>query len=111
MRVEGLASRLSREESQAYYDTRQRGSRIGAWASRQSEVLASREVLDERVKEAEKKFEGEDKIPVPEFWGGLRINPVLVEFWQGRQCRLHDRFVYTREDVETKVWKIERLSP
>jgi len=109
VRVEGKVERLTREESQVYYDTRIRGSRIGAWASRQSQVLNGREELEGWVKEVEEKFEGQEKIPVPEFWGGLRIVPEMVEFWQGRQSRLHDRFQY--EKGEDGQWKIERLSP
>ncbi|KAI0397836.1 pyridoxamine 5'-phosphate oxidase [Xylariaceae sp. FL0594] len=123
VRVEGRATRLSREESQKYFDTRVRGSRIGAWASRQSQVLEpseeadaddGRKQLEGWVKEAEKKFEGQEHIPVPEFWGGLRIVPESVEFWQGRQNRLHDRFVYTKKASgtnETTEWVLERLSP
>ncbi|CCX04478.1 hypothetical protein FPQ18DRAFT_88525 [Pyronema domesticum] len=111
VRVEGIAERLTKEESQLYYDTRIRGSRIGAWASQQSSVLKDREELTQRVEEMEKRFEGKEEIPVPDFWGGLRIRPVLVEFWQGRDSRLHDRFVYTREDIEAEEWKVERLSP
>lgn len=123
VRVEGVASRYSREESQEYFDTRVRGSRIGAWASRQSQVLEptegvegddGRAQLEGWVKETESKFEGEEDIPVPEFWGGLRIVPTRVEFWQGRSCRLHDRFVYVREegrDGEDEEWTLERLSP
>ncbi|PQE16350.1 pyridoxamine 5 -phosphate oxidase protein [Rutstroemia sp. NJR-2017a WRK4] len=109
VRVEGPVERLSSEESQVYYDVRARGSRIGAWASRQSEVLTGREQLEERVREVERRFEGEERIPVPEFWGGLRVKPERVEFWQGRESRLHDRFVY--EKGEDGEWKIERLSP
>ena len=124
VRVEGKVERLSREESQIYFDTRARGSRVGAWSSRQSQVLRpvegdddddGRRELEGWVEEAEKRFEGVDKIPVPEFWGGLRIVPERVEFWQGRQSRLHDRFVYERallnggEGEET--WTLERLSP
>lgn len=110
VRVEGQVERLSSAESQVYYDTRIRGSRIGAWASRQSEVLESREQLEEWVKEVEERFDGEERIPVPEFWGGLRIKPVMVEFWQGRESRLHDRFVYEKEE-EGGAWVIKRLSP
>ncbi|OTB06352.1 hypothetical protein M426DRAFT_115986 [Hypoxylon sp. CI-4A] len=123
VRVEGRAARLTREESQMYFDTRVRGSRLGAWSSRQSQVLKptegddsaddGRKILDEWVKETEKRFEGEDNIPVPEFWGGLRIIPESVEFWQGRQNRLHDRFVYDKKasaEVDQE-WTLERLSP
>ncbi|OAL54371.1 pyridoxamine 5'-phosphate oxidase [Pyrenochaeta sp. DS3sAY3a] len=110
VRVEGRVERLSSEESQVYYDTRIRGSRIGAWASPQSSVLAGREELEQRVKDVEKKFEGEESIPVPEFWGGLRVVPEVVEFWQGRESRLHDRFRYVRGEGEEE-WKVERLSP
>jgi pyridoxamine 5'-phosphate oxidase len=109
VRVEGTVERLSKEESQVYFDTRIRGSRVGAWASRQSQVLEGREQLEGWVKEAEKKFEGLEEIPVPEFWGGLRVKPEMVEFWQGRESRLHDRFQYTK--LEEGQWKIERLSP
>ncbi|KAH8173240.1 pyridoxamine 5'-phosphate oxidase domain-containing protein [Sarocladium implicatum] len=117
VRVEGPVEKLTREESQTYFDTRVRGSRIGAWASRQSHVLEpqggegkddGREQLVGWVKEVEEKFEGQDKIPVPEFWGGLRIVPERVEFWQGRDSRLHDRFVYEKE---ADGWKLSRLSP
>lgn len=121
VRVEGKAERLAPEESQLYYDTRVRGSRLGAWASQQSAVLTpgrsgdddGRAQLEGWVKEAEKKFEGIDKIPVPEFWGGLRIVPEKVEFWQGRQNRLHDRFVYdrVREEGTEDKWELSRLSP
>ena len=111
VRVEGVAERLSPEESQAYFDTRIRGSRIGAWASRQSEVIDNRAVLEQRVKEVEMRFEGKDEIPVPEFWGGLRVKPLYVEFWQGRESRLHDRFVYERESADSDEWTIKRLGP
>ena len=115
VRIEGPCERLTGEESQIYYDTRAHGSRIGAWASQQSSVLRpdgegddGRNMLEQQVKDVERRFEGEAKIPVPEFWGGLRVRPEMVEFWQGRDSRLHDRFRYTREGDE---WKVERLSP
>ena len=123
--MEGRTERLSDEESQLYFDLRARGSRVGAWASEQSRVLegkegegGGREVLDRRVEEVERRFEGRDDIPVPGFWGGLRIVPDLVEFWQGRESRLHDRFRYTKingqgqgEGEDGGEWRIERLSP
>lgn len=128
VRIEGRATRLDSAESQIYYDTRVRGSRIGAWASRQSEILEpvptvegddGRARLEERVRETEARFEGQEKIPIPEFWGGLRIVPDRVEFWQGRQNRLHDRFVYDKVEESTdgegkgdaSKWSLERLSP
>jgi pyridoxamine 5'-phosphate oxidase len=110
VRVEGRVERLTREESQVYFDTRIRGSRIGAWASRQTQVIESREVLQGWVKKVEEKFDGQDNIPVPEFWGGLRVLPEKVEFWQGRESRLHDRFAYEKVEGE-EGWKISRLSP
>ena len=115
VRVEGETERLSVEESQRYYDLRARRSKVGAWASEQSRVLeeeeGGREVLEKRVKDVEERFAGEEKIPVPEFWGGLRVIPRMVEFWQGRESRLHDRFMYTRDESVEGGWKIERLSP
>lgn len=111
VRVEGKVERLTSEESQVYFDTRIRGSRLGAWASKQSEVLKDREQLDGWVKEVEQKFEGQEKIPVPDFWGGLRIIPEVIEFWQGRESRLHDRFKYTKDESADGGWRVERLSP
>ncbi|KAF3291333.1 hypothetical protein TWF173_010489 [Orbilia oligospora] len=111
VRVEGITEKLTQEQSQEYYDTRIRGSRIGAWASRQSAKLRSREELEDRVRDMEKRFEGEEKIPVPPFWGGVRIIPTYIEFWQGRDSRLHDRFTFTRESIHDEVWQIDRLSP
>ncbi|EMC91191.1 hypothetical protein BAUCODRAFT_28334 [Baudoinia panamericana UAMH 10762] len=109
VRVEGPCERMSSEESQLYYDTRIRGSRLGAWASQQSQVLRDRAELEGQVMEVEKRFAGQENIPVPEFWGGLRVKPEMVEFWQGRPSRLHDRFRYTRGSDGS--WKVDRLSP
>lgn len=110
VRVEGPVERLSGDESQVYYDTRIRGSRLGAWASEQSKVLSGREELEKRVEEVERRFHGRDEIPVPDFWGGLRVLPEVMEFWQGRESRLHDRFRYSKADGDDE-WRIDRLSP
>jgi pyridoxamine 5'-phosphate oxidase len=107
IRIEGKASRLSDEESDAYFASRPRGSRLGAWASEQSRPVENRSVLEERVRELEAGYEGRE-IPRPPFWGGYRVEPDSIEFWQGRENRLHDRLVYHREDG---AWSIERLQP
>ncbi|KAI9668079.1 MAG: hypothetical protein M1821_000899 [Bathelium mastoideum] len=111
VRVEGKVERLTSEQSQIYYDTRIRGSRIGAWASEQSKALGSREELEQRVRDVETRFNGREKIPVPDFWGGLRVLPDVIEFWQGRESRLHDRFYYTKSEGPESRWEIQRLSP
>ncbi len=107
VRIEGRASRLSEEESDAYFAGRPRGSRLGAWASEQSRPVEDRNVLEERVRALEAEYEGRE-IPRPPFWGGYRVEPEEIEFWQGRENRLHDRLVYRREDG---AWRIERLQP
>lgn len=110
VRIEGLAERLPAEDSDAYFHSRPRGSRIGAWASPQSEVLASRAELEERVRAVESQFGEEDEIPRPEGWGGFRLQADRFEFWQGQQSRLHDRIVYRGGD-DASPWHIERLAP
>lgn len=107
VRVEGDVTRLSRKTSAAYFHTRPRGSRIGAWASRQSQTLDQREMLVRRVREIEKRFEG-GEVPLPDFWGGFRLDPRRIEFWQGRADRLHDRLLFQREG---EGWSSRRLYP
>jgi pyridoxamine 5'-phosphate oxidase len=103
----GHVEHVSREESAAYFRSRPRGSQVGAWASRQSTVVASRAALEQRRGALEERFAGQD-VPLPDFWGGLRIVPDTVEFWQGRPDRLHDRLQFRRTDSD---WVLERLSP
>lgn len=105
--VTGTLSRVSPEESAAYFRTRPRGAQLGAWASQQSSVIATREALDARLAEVSARFAGQD-VPVPDFWGGLRLAPEAVEFWQGRPDRLHDRLRYR---LEGSAWVVERLAP
>lgn len=107
VRVEGSVERLPNETSAAYFRTRSRGSQIGAWASRQSEKLESREVMERRFRRCEEEFRGEE-VPLPDFWGGYRLRPVRIEFWQGRANRLHDRLEYRRSD---RGWSVTRLYP
>jgi pyridoxamine 5'-phosphate oxidase len=108
IRLEGPVERLSADESDEYFDRRARGSQIGAWASKQSEPIPGRKWLDERLLDAEARFEDED-IPRPPFWGGYRLTPDAIEFWEGRVNRLHDRQRYAREP--DGGWRCERLSP
>jgi len=108
VRIEGMVEKVSVEESDEYFSSRPAGSKIGAWASPQSTVIASREILEERVAAFEKKFTGAE-IERPPHWGGYILKPLLLEFWQGRPNRLHDRLQYTM--TEQGSWKIERLAP
>jgi pyridoxamine 5'-phosphate oxidase len=109
VRVEGTASRVSRAESEAYFASRPRGSQLGAWASPQSGEVSSRAELDELYAGAEERFAGENAVPLPPGWGGFRVRPETVEFWQGRKGRMHDRLVYHREDGTG--WSTARLAP
>ena len=106
VRVSGSVTRLSREESDAYFQTRGRGSRLGAWASKQSRTLTDRSELQERLKDTMARYP--DHVPLPPFWGGYRVAPEVIEFWQGRADRLHDRLVFRRDGDS---WGTERLYP
>ncbi len=108
VRVTGTVSRVPREESEAYFRSRPLASRLSAWASRQSEPVPSREALEARHREAEERFADGD-VPLPDRWGGYVVEPEVIEFWQGRPGRLHDRLRYTRQP--DGGWRIERLSP
>jgi pyridoxamine 5'-phosphate oxidase len=108
VRIEGQVERLSEAESDAYYHSRPKGSRLGAWASAQSQVIANRQVLEEKLAALEAEY-AHTEPPRPSFWGGYRLVPTLFEFWQGGPHRLHDRIRYLRQ--EDGSWQIERLSP
>lgn len=113
VRVTGPVARVSEDESSEYFRTRSRGSRIGAWASRQSHPLDQRETLEARVREMKERFATEE-VPLPSFWGGYRLDPRTIEFWQGRADRLHDRLVFEREaesDRDGQAWTTKRLYP
>jgi len=107
IRLEGKVERITTAESEAYFHSRPRGSQIGAWASKQSDRLASRKELEDRVKRYEAEFEG-GEIPLPSFWGGYRLRPRSMEFWQGRASRLHDRIKFNRDGDN---WSRLRLYP
>jgi len=104
--IRGAAQRVSASESLKYFLTRPRGSQLGAWVSAQSSVISSRQILEMKLEEMKRKF-GDGQVPLPGFWGGFRVVPRTVEFWQGRPNRLHDRFLYTRDEG----WRLERLAP
>jgi len=106
--IEGTVGPLSTAESEPYFHSRPRGSQLGAWASRQSTELASRAELEDRYAELERRWPEGAGVPMPEFWGGYRLRPERVEFWQGRVSRLHDRFRYTRAGGS---WRVARLAP
>ena len=106
--IEGRVTKMERAAVEAYFATRPRGSRLGAWASPQSEVISGRAVLEKNLAEAEARFPGETPVPPPAAWGGYLLAPEQVEFWQGRTSRLHDRLRYRREG---QAWVVERLAP
>jgi pyridoxamine 5'-phosphate oxidase len=108
VRIEGVCTRVDEATSDTYFKSRPRGSQLGAWASPQSTLIKNRELLEARVKELEKRFEGKEMLPKPKQWGGYAVDPLEIEFWQGRQSRLHDRIVYYKTDGN---WTIHRLAP
>jgi pyridoxamine 5'-phosphate oxidase len=108
--VAGSVELVSDEESDAYFAERPRDAQLGAWASPQSSTLESRTGLEHRLADAEARFRGTD-VPRPAFWGGYRVVPATIEFWQGRAFRLHDRFRYSRADAAATDWRVERLAP
>ncbi|MEX2475079.1 pyridoxamine 5'-phosphate oxidase [Marinobacter sp.] len=107
VRIQGSVSRVSKAESLRYFTSRPRGSQIGAWVSEQSRVITSRGVLEQKVADMKRKF-ADGEIPLPDFWGGYRVVPQRIEFWQGRPSRLHDCFEYVRAG---DGWHIQRLQP
>ncbi|MEA2707485.1 MAG: pyridoxamine 5-phosphate oxidase [Phycisphaerales bacterium] len=109
VRIEGTIEKVPRAESEAYFHSRPIGAQIGAWVSHQSDVLESREELDRRDRELLKKFAGRP-VPLPDNWGGIRVVPSVIEFWQGRPSRLHDRIEYRRNSAGD-AWQIRRLAP
>jgi len=108
VRIEGDALRVDERKSVEYFQSRPRGSQVGAWSSPQSTIIDSREILDERRKKIEEKFKELSVLPKPHQWGGFEIDPTMIEFWQGRPSRLHDRIQFVKVDG---VWKVQRLAP
>lgn len=108
--IEGRAERISSAESLAYFRSRPWGSRLGAWVSQQSSVISSRRILEMQWEHMKQRFAA-GEIPRPPSWGGFRVVPATIEFWQGRENRLHDRFLYSRQAEATPPWRLERLAP
>jgi pyridoxamine 5'-phosphate oxidase len=111
VRIEGRVAEVDAAESDAYFASRPHASRLGAWASPQSETIPNRAFLEARFAEAEAKFKEGDPVPRPPHWGGYRLAPVSIEFWQGRRSRLHDRILYHRIAGHESTWAVERLAP
>ncbi|MEP7337761.1 MAG: pyridoxamine 5'-phosphate oxidase [Acidobacteriota bacterium] len=107
IRIEGIVEKTTRRESEDYFQTRPRGSQLGAWASPQSDEIVDRAELERRLAETEERYK-DGEIPCPPFWGGWRLQPDQIEFWQGRESRLHDRIVYIKQNM---AWRICRLAP
>ncbi|NBP69622.1 MAG: pyridoxamine 5'-phosphate oxidase [Cytophagia bacterium] len=108
VRIEGVVERVSAEKSTEYFQSRPRGSQLGAWVSPQSAAIKDRQLLENRLKEIESKFEGVEKLPKPQQWGGYAVDPLMFEFWQGRPSRLHDRIEFVKVEND---WAINRLAP
>ena len=108
IRIEGIAGRVAENKSIEYFQSRPLASQVSAWASPQSSIIQNRIILEDRVKQIEKRFEGNTVLPKPHQWGGYEVDPLLIEFWQGRESRLHDRLEYVRVDG---LWKVHRLAP
>ncbi len=109
VRIEGVTEKVSPETSTAYFQSRPKGSQIGAWASPQSAIIENREILEERAQQLEKQYATVETLPRPQQWGGYRVIPGMIEFWQGRSSRMHDRLTYFRD--EKGNWDIQRLAP
>lgn len=108
VRIEGTVTRVDDARSEAYFQSRPRGSQIGAWSSPQSSVIENREILEERVKQITSRFESATKLPKPKQWGGYQVAPFMIEFWQGRESRLHDRIEFV---LAEGAWRRHRLAP
>lgn len=111
VRIQGEVYKLSEEVSTSYFQSRPKGSQIGAWASPQSQVIEDRTVLEEKVAALNAEYEATDNLPKPPHWGGYVVKPYQIEFWQGRSSRLHDRLRYTITELNPKKWTLERLAP
>lgn len=110
VRIEGIAEKLSKEKSTKYFQSRPKGSQIGAWASQQSSVISGREVLEEAVVRLNKEYKNKEVLPKPPNWGGFLVQPHAIEFWQGRRSRLHDRLIYKKNEGDDN-WDTSRLAP
>lgn len=111
VRIEGVVEKVSANESDAYFNSRPRGSQIGAWTSNQSSEIENREKLEEQEKSILQRFEGGEQVPRPPHWGGFRLIPKRIEFWKGRESRLHDRLVFERQNLQDDKWNLKRLQP